>query len=795
MLSSSALRIEARGRSTRRRISVWTSLFVALTGSLFACRAAAACTYDVAPEDAGDLITAIQWANDNTTAATLCIHGTYEIDATLPAIRTEITIVGTDPLTDSIHLQDGASGPTPRVFDVDPEGHLVLKSLKLGCLGSFVPIDEGGAIHNRGSLDLDTVTIEGFYAVNGGAIYNDGGSVVALDSILYRCGTYEGDVPCRLGNQASPLQGNGGSIYNNAGAVQLVGSSIEQGEFCRGAIYNAQGDVQILDESKIYGAWAFDNGGGIYNASGTVTVDHSKISGNVALDNVLEGGNDDRGGGIFNDTKGTVNLVEADLSYNWAGYGGAIFNRGSLEIHGGTLSANLAPDDLHTLGGAEEVAGGALYLDTGVVTITGATLARNRPNALHVQGGALSIHDSVITENGANYGQVAGGEAFALLGQWGKAPTMEVHQTCIVRNGRPPVFGAVFIGSIPSLAHFEDNWWGEPAGPHEGDMLQGISIPSFLVKPPAHCEGLYNSGGVWIQDTPSDTGLEPDPATAGQPMWQSEDIWIRHTKDGKHQHLNPKFGQVNYAYVRLRNQRSVAVPGTLRVYYAHASSGLAWPSNWTEFATLPYVVPGGVGKVHDVVAPWNPPGTGHYCMLARWVSDEDPMFHAETAEVEKNTRNNNNIAWRNMNVVDEWKLTGTKKWQSTVSFLVRDPFEQVGTPKKTDFAFIALNPGNGGFLSYGTVEIDLGPTLLQRWIQAGSVGQGVALLANGKIGITSKENARIGGITLGPAEAYEVKLTFITDKPLPGNTPRLFQVHQSNSGKVVGGMSYQIHSP
>src|SRR6185503_20679575 len=53
---------------------------------------------------------------------------------------------------------------------------------------------------------------------------------------------------------------------------------------------------------------------------------------------------------------------------------------------------------------------------------------------------------------------------------------------------------------------------------------------------------------VWSHDKPWDTGLEPDPATAGNNMWESEDIWVRNdaTAGG---HQDPILGQVNYVHV------------------------------------------------------------------------------------------------------------------------------------------------------------------------------------------------------------------------------------------------------
>src|SRR5258708_3316302 len=108
---------------------------------------------------------------------------------------------------------------------------------------------------------------------------------------------------------------------------------------------------------------------------------------------------------------------------------------------------------------------------------------------------------------------------------------------------------------------------------------------------------------LYIKDTPADTGIEPNP-DAG-PMWITEDVWVRTTPDPNYQpypfpeaappwipapHENPeyrdrKFGVPNYVYVRVRNRGTGPSSGgeRLRLYWAKASTGLSWPTQWVDF--------------------------------------------------------------------------------------------------------------------------------------------------------------------------------------------------------------------
>lgn len=110
---------------------------------------------------------------------------------------------------------------------------------------------------------------------------------------------------------------------------------------------------------------------------------------------------------------------------------------------------------------------------------------------------------------------------------------------------------------------------------------------------------------LYIKDCPADTGVEPNNACGV--YYLSEDIWVRQNPIPGYQvapfvadpgwltaisplHQNPeyrdpKFSRPNYVYVRVRNRGSTASTGNerLRVYWAKASTGLSWPSQWVDY--------------------------------------------------------------------------------------------------------------------------------------------------------------------------------------------------------------------
>lgn len=183
---------------------------------------------------------------------------------------------------------------------------------------------------------------------------------------------------------------------------------------------------------------------------------------------------------------------------------------------------------------------------------------------------------------------------------------------------------------------------------------QGYSLVSQHLDQTS-CNGAP-AGDAWIMDkdlplTPVDPGTEPNPDTG--PMWISNQIWVRNDDDGGLTHENPDFGQDNYIYARVRNNGTTTLD-TVRamVYYAHASTGLSWPGQWHLIgsSTVVDLAPGGSVVIDPVT--WDPPAQGHYCLVVRLLTPQDPMTFPEGPSIGVNTRNNNNIAWRNVNVVD-----------------------------------------------------------------------------------------------------------------------------------------------
>jgi hypothetical protein len=119
-------------------------------------------------------------------------------------------------------------------------------------------------------------------------------------------------------------------------------------------------------------------------------------------------------------------------------------------------------------------------------------------------------------------------------------------------------------------------------------------------------------------------------------------------------------GQANSIYVRVRNRGSAAAGATVATVYWSEVSALVTPDMWTLVgsATLPAVPGANVLTVSDEIV-WPAaaiPAEGHYCFVATLDTAGDPAplltDLMDFDNFRSFIRNNNNVTWRNFNVVN-----------------------------------------------------------------------------------------------------------------------------------------------
>ncbi|MBI2722052.1 MAG: S8 family serine peptidase [Bacteroidetes bacterium] len=362
-----------------------------------------------------------------------------------------------------------------------------------------------------------------------------------------------------------------------------------------------------------------------------------------------------------------------------------------------------------------------------------------------------------------------------------------------------------------------------------------------------------NQLDLFSKDGYTDFGITPNPANAFQfnaenpHMWKSKDIWVRNQPDGNinETHQNPTHSQTNYVYVKVRNIGCVSSFGTeqLDLRWAKAATSLAWPAYWdgstlinTALAgdivgvqTIPVIPPGGSAIVE---IQWIPPNpnlyTGintepwHFCLLSQIISPDDPIPFV-TSNIHNYVKINNNIAWKNLTVVDNIPKGG--------NVCITDLMERLGVAVGVvggtattayDISFsVPREERAKPITNEGKVMIALDNQLYQKWVQGGKKGTGFkevlsppmssqgmsnnninsnspVVISSRKMFVITNPSASFNNITL---EANEYRTTSMMVVYPTGSvstkTNFFYEIIQKESltQTIIGGVEYEVRKP
>jgi hypothetical protein len=110
-----------------------------------------------------------------------------------------------------------------------------------------------------------------------------------------------------------------------------------------------------------------------------------------------------------------------------------------------------------------------------------------------------------------------------------------------------------------------------------------------------------------------------------------------------------------------------------------------------------------------------------------------------------------------------------------------------GTDKaiKTDLVF--TSPAKP-FIGAGTLVIDLGPRLFERWKRGGGAGVGVKQVGETALMLTDARQSRIAGLLVNPGERFETKLAFTGEQ----RGEFVQHVTQFDETGDIGGVEFQV---
>jgi hypothetical protein len=225
-----------------------------------------------------------------------------------------------------------------------------------------------------------------------------------------------------------------------------------------GAIRVGAQGVVILDNAKISGASAANDGGAIFSAGGSVTVRDSELTDNQATAD----------GGAIMGEGGSVTVRRSEIAGNHASNGGAIAGLNTaLVVTASTVSDNQAR------GGD----GGAIWLQSGTLLVGNASVLEantadgHRGGAVYGSASDLTFQvNTTLVENAA----ATGGAISALAG------TLTIDATAFEGNHATVSGGGVAVGygseSTITLSTFDSNTAAQDGGALLRENFGGLTI-------------------------------------------------------------------------------------------------------------------------------------------------------------------------------------------------------------------------------------------------------------------------------------------------------------------------------
>jgi hypothetical protein len=348
------------------------------------------------------------------------------------------------------------------------------------------------------------------------------------------------------------------------------------------------------------------------------------------------------------------------------------------------------------------------------------------------------------------------------------------------------------------------------------DFSEWVDLPITIVQLPSlgSFRLSQSSGVVSLREDAANT--LGNTATT-QYNWASNNIWLRNTQDGIQEHQNPVYNEnvPNYVYARIKNIGCGTTPSSsLKTYWAKASTSLNWPNTWNgttynggeaklgdaigtisipelqpeqeTIVSMPFMIPNPDKYMNIVNEPWR------FGLLARVTSESDEATANETDDLMQNINNNENIALKNVTIVD---FGNDNPDEQTIGGVIAVG-NTFNTPKSFYLELVKEDLETGKpIYDEAEVSLKLDETLYQAWVRGGKTAERIENTLDDKIILVKDNNVFLKDLELNSNETgtLYIKFNFLT-KEITDKARYVYHVIQRETGtdKIIGGETYVI---
>ncbi len=324
---------------------------------------------------------------------------------------------------------------------------------------------------------------------------------------------------------------------------------------------------------------------------------------------------------------------------------------------------------------------------------------------------------------------------------------------------------------------------------------------------------------LYIKDNTADLGAEPNNTTTT--LWNSPNIWVRNDQDGGTTHQAPRYNQAtpNYVYVKVENKSCFPTTGNeqVQLYYSRpttstpTTTSAAFRSSFTPITGTEWVLIDTVdmpilvaGKETTLEFPWTlPDPVGMYgctsttfstSLLAKIVTTTDANAVAETGNILNNIKNNNNIAGKNLIVIDADYFISNQENNTENSILVANPYNEAHS-----FSIEMIKEDlETGKPIYQEAEVSfiMDNALYNAWERGGKTAQNIEATTDTSKKMVTNNHVLINSISLNANELTTLKLNFnFLTKELTDKSKYLYHIIQRDlaTNEIVSAVSFEIN--